>query len=288
MALFIMLGPIAWLAIAAGLQMAGALLFFKSTPDPILITTSIFITFGIYSLNKFTDCEDGFNCPERRMFFQKHSKLILLPISLFSVSLTLLATTNRLYFFHILLIVVGILYSVKLIPHRQFRSTGFTRLKNILLIKNITVSLLWGITPFALAASRVGISNIPSPSDLYVLILAFCCTWLINTTSCDVRDIAGDRHVGVTTVATKLGKRNTGLYLLGFGLVTSILVCIVGAVGLAGRQVCMLFIGTMLWTAIVALPIYFSNLRIPNNFIEPLIDSQAIVCGVGLITLASF
>ena len=283
-----MLGPIVWLAIAAGLQMAGALLFFKSAVDPILITAYFFITFGVYLLNKFTDSEDGFNCPERRMFFQNHSKLILLPITMFSVSLLLLAATGRLYLSHIVLTVLGILYSVQLIPYRKSRSTRFTRLKDILFIKNISVALLWGITPFAIAANRAGFSNMSSPSDLAVIILSFCSTWLINTTSCDVRDIAGDRHVGVKTVATILGKRNTGLYLLGFGLMTSILVCAAGATGLAGRPACLLFIGTMAWTAIVVLPIYLNNFRIPGNLIEPLIDSQAVVCGAGLITLALF
>lgn len=283
-----MLGPVTWLGIAAGLQMMGALLLFKSVPDPVFIATFVLITFGIYSLNKFTDCEDGFNCPERRKFFQNCSKLILLPISMFSISLILLTATHRLEFIHIVLIATGILYSVKLIPYRKSRSTRFTRLKDILFIKNITVSLLWGISPFVLAANRAGFSNMSAPCDLAVIILAFFGTSLINTTSCDVRDRIGDRHVGVTTVATKFGKRYTGLYLLAFGLVTSILVCVVGTAGLAGRPVCILFIGTMLWTTIVALPIYFNNLRIPENLIEPLIDSEGIVCGVGLITLTLF
>ncbi len=283
-----MLGPVAWLATAAGLQMAGALLFFKTSPDPVLIVTSIFITFGVISLNKFTDSEDGFNYPERRIYFQTHSTLILLPISFLAVSLLLLASTDRLYFFHIVLIAAGILYSVNLIPHRKSHSIQFIRLKNIPFVKNISVSLLWSITPFTLAASRAGLSNIPSPSDLTVVLLAFFSSSLINTTSCDVRDIAGDRHAGITTVATRFGKRYTGIYLLCFGLMMSVSVCIAGASGQIGRPACTFFIGTMLWTTMMALPIYSHTLRVPKNLIEPLIDSEGIICGAGLIILSFF
>ena len=107
---FKMIGPIAWLALAAGLQMIGALLFFKAPIDLILIFTGITITFGVYMLNKFTDDEDNYNCPDQKMFFQKKSLLIASPILLIVSSIFLLVITNRLVAWHIFLIVSGMMF----------------------------------------------------------------------------------------------------------------------------------------------------------------------------------
>ncbi|MBN1760854.1 MAG: UbiA family prenyltransferase [Chitinispirillaceae bacterium] len=281
---FKMLSPIALVAIAAGLQMAGALLFFKTAPDPFLIAGYVFITFGVYLFNRFTDCEDGFNCPEQRHFFQEQSRLILIPILVLSISILVLSATGRLSFWHIVLIVAGMFYSLRLIPHWRLGSIHFIRMKDIFFVKNLSVSILWSITPFAIAASQPA-SVIPVNADLIVIVLAFSITTLINTTTCDVRDIAGDRHVGVTTVATKLGKKRTGQYLFGLGLFVSIAVGTAFTARIISRPASILFVVTMTWTAFVSLPIYIKELRIPRNLAELLIDTQAIVCGVGLITL---
>jgi len=281
---FKMLWPITLLAVAAGLQMAGALLFFKTTIDPILIIGYFLITFGIYLLNRFTDCEDSFNCPEQKMFFQGQSKLIFFPIFMLSVSVILLSASGKLSFWHILLIASGILYSLKLLPQLKNGSIHFNRLKDLLFIKNLSVCLLWGITPFAVAASQTS-SVMPSSGNLAVVILAFCISTLINTTTCDVRDATGDRHVGITTMATKFGEERTKWYLFSLGLATSFFVGGACAAGMIGRPVCILYLATMIWTAIVVLPIYHTKLGIPRMVTEPLIETQQIFCGAALLML---
>jgi 4-hydroxybenzoate polyprenyltransferase len=273
------------LALAAGLQMWGALLFFKTRGDLILISTYFFITFGIYLLNRFTDNEDNFNCPEQKFFFQKKSKLIMFPISLIVASVILLSATERLVFWHIALIVLGVLYSVSLIPVMQQKSIKFLRIKDILFFKNIAVSLLWGIIPFAIAANQKS-AVFSINGDLIIVVAAFCLTTLINTVSCDVRDTEGDRHAGIETLATRYGEKRTGLFLFGLGLFATILVLIGFFAGNVGKPATMLFLATVAWTGIAALPIYIKKISLPKSVSEPLIDTQQIMCGVSLILLS--
>jgi 4-hydroxybenzoate polyprenyltransferase len=280
-----MLGPIAWLALAAGLQMLGALLFFKTPVDLILITTYFIITFGIYLLNRFTDSEDSFNCPEQRIFFQQKSKLIIVPIFFIAISIILLTATDRLVFWHIILIVLGVLYSVNLIPMVHNNSMRFVRLKDLLFIKNISVSLLWGITPFVIAASQKS-PVFPTLGDLLVVVSAFCLTTLINTVSCDVRDTDGDRHAGVLTLATRFGEKRTGALLSSLGILAGLLVAIDFFLGNVGKPATILFFSTIIWTGAVAVPIYIKKIKFPKSLSEPLIDTQQVVCGLSLIVLS--
>jgi 4-hydroxybenzoate polyprenyltransferase len=280
-----MLGPVAWLAFAAGLQMLGALLFFKAPLDPILISTYTIIAFGIYLLNRFTDKEDSYNCPEQKMFFQRKSTLIAFPIALIILSTLVLAVSNRLVLWHLVLVVSGILYSISIIPFIRNKSLCFIRLKDILFVKNVAVSLLWGIMPFAIAASQKT-STTPQKIELVTIIAAFCLSTLINTTSCDVRDVEGDRHAGAETIPTQFGINFTVFFLLLLGIIGSLFVAANFYLGNIGKAALCLFFATLLWTGIVAAPIYTKGLKLPKVISEPLIDTQQIFCGISLIVFS--
>jgi len=282
-----MLGPIAWLAIAAGLQMVGALLFFKAPVDLILVFTGATITFGVYLLNRFTDDEDSYNYPEQRMFFQKKSILIALPIGLIATSMALLAITKRLVAWHIILIVFGILYSVSVIPFIRNKSLCFIRLKNILFVKNIAVSLLWGITPFALAASQQ-FSVMPEKPDLLIAVVSFCLTTFITAIAYDVPDVEGDRYAGVLTIATRFGEKFTAHFLLYAGIIASLIVGISYTMGKIGLPVLILFFANILWTGIVTLPAFIIRIPVLKSYIKPLLDSQCVFCGISLIVFSFF
>jgi 4-hydroxybenzoate polyprenyltransferase len=282
-----MLGPIAWLALAAGLQMLGALLFFRAPVDLILIFTGAAITFSVYLLNRFTDNEDSYNYPEQKMFFQQKPALIGIPILLIAISFFLLAISGRLVTWHVILIIFGILYSVSVIPFVRNKSLCFVRLKDILFVKNLAVSLLWGITPFALAASQK-FSVMPAKFDLFVVATAFCLTSLINTASCDVRDVEGDRHAGVLTLATRFGQKFTAIFLLSLGAIGCCVVEINYLSGNVSRTAAILFFINIAWTGVVAAPLYLKYLKLPKSYSEPLIDSQFVMNGLSLIVLALY
>ena len=277
-----MLGPIAWLAFAAGLQMLGALLFFKAPVDLILISTGALITFGVYMLNRFTDEEDGYNYPEQKMFFQNKSVLIALPIALIAFSILLLAITERLVPWHIVLIVFGILYSLSIIPFVRNKSLCFIRLKDILFVKNIAVSLLWGITPFALAASQKNVV-MPGKADLLIAVTAFCLTTFITAIAYDVPDAEGDKHAGISTITTRFGKKFTRNFLFMVGILGCLFVGTLYVIGKIEIPALVLFFANVFWTGLVTVPVFIGRKQPLKLIIKPLLDSQCVFCGISLI-----
>jgi 4-hydroxybenzoate polyprenyltransferase len=276
-------GPTTFLGFAAGLEMYAAQIYFKTPPDIILILTSIALSFSIYMLNKFTDKEDSYNCPEQRLFFQRKSFLILLPVFLIIISMLTLIYSSRLALWHIILVVSGVFYSVTMVPFIKNRELVFLRLKDVFLLKNITVGVMWGVTPFAIALTQA--NEIPPITDLIIVVFAFCLTTLINSTTCDVRDMEGDRFAGVRTIPTQLGIRNTFNFLGTISIISALIISIIALTGVLSIETIILFYATLIWTAIVSLPFYIKN-KIPKIITDPLTDSHLILCAVLLIVIS--
>jgi 4-hydroxybenzoate polyprenyltransferase len=201
--------------------------------------------------------------------------------------MALLAITKRLVAWHIILIVFGILYSVSVIPFIRNKSLCFIRLKNILFVKNIAVSLLWGITPFALAASQQ-FSVMPEKPDLLIAVVSFCLTTFITAIAYDVPDVEGDRYAGVLTIATRFGEKFTAHFLLYAGIIASLIVGISYTMGKIGLPVLILFFANILWTGIVTLPAFIIRIPVLKSYIKPLLDSQCVFCGISLIVFSFF
>jgi len=277
--------PIALLSLAAGLQMFGALLFFDLPPNGILVFSYMLISFSIYLLNRYTDDEDSINCPEQKLYFQKKSSLLAIPIILIFISFILLASFSLLTIWHIVLIVCGVIYSVAMVPWFKNSKLAFIRLQDVVILKNLSVSLLWGITPFAIAASSEPLMH-PPALDLIVVIFAFCLTTFINTTSCDVRDIEGDKIAGVRTIAAILGRNVTGIVLFCLSVAAIVFVGVLSYLNHLHVNTILLFFVTMLWTLLVSIPVYLQSIKLPKTITEPLIDTQQILCGVVLIFIS--
>jgi 4-hydroxybenzoate polyprenyltransferase len=280
-----MLGPVAWLAFAAGLQMLGALLFFKAPIDPILISTGALLTFGVYLLNRFTDKEDGYNYPEQKMFFQHKPTLIFFPIVAIVLSFFILAVSSRLVMWHFVLIGGGIFYSISVIPFIQNKSLCFVRLKDILFVKNIIVSILWGVTPFAIAASQK-FSIAPSKIDLIIVSAAFCLTTFMTVIACDIHDIEGDRHAGIVTLATFFGKKLNALFLLILGTGGCLFVGFMYLEDKVSLAAMVLFLANIVWTCIAIAPVYGRLIHLSKPFRKPFVDSQLVFNGISLIVLS--
>jgi len=280
---FAMIAPVAWIAFAAGLQILGAFIYFKTPFDLIILITGMILTFCIYFINRFTDDEDNFNCPEQKIFFQKKSSLIIIPIILLVITYVVLGLTNRLGFWHFVLLFAGILYSINIIPVLNKKSIRFIRLKDITFLKNIIVSILWGLTPFAFAISLKHV--LPHQSDVLVIIGAFCLTVLINSTSTDVRDIVGDRIAGITTFANYFGKKITLWTLLSLGAISCAFVAILFQLEKIGIPSFLFFLMSVTWSLFAVIPIYSSKFHFSKAISEPINDSLAVFNGIGLILI---
>jgi 4-hydroxybenzoate polyprenyltransferase len=179
-----------------------------------------FGTLSLYTFNRYTELkEDEVTYPSRTEFI-KEKKKYLLTVTFISYILTiLLALNGGLAPLLLILItsIIMILYSVKL---SEFR------LKEIFIIKNLVVSVVWGIIltflPILFVERMVTIAYFP------VFMALFGLTF-INTVIFDVRDMVGDKVHSIMTFPVKYGVDKTRkiLFILNTALLFLILISMV-------------------------------------------------------------
>jgi 4-hydroxybenzoate polyprenyltransferase len=201
-----------WLSMGLALMSVMSSMLFKTKFEVMGPISSFLIFFALYTLNRQTDFEeDSKSYPKRAIFFKKHGKL-LFRIAILSYACAIFAALflsfSALMVVAIVLI-IGIAYSVKCIP--RIVSRGFIRLKDIVVVKTLTIAVTWATGTVLLATAYASI-DIPN-----VLIL-FCFVYVlirsaINTITFDMRDIRGDSSSGIKTIPVILGINNTKLLL---------------------------------------------------------------------------
>jgi len=163
------------------------------TPSTEVCLIVFLVVFSTYSLNKFTDMkEDEINMPERVKFISHRKRIVLLSaLSAYSLSILLTFQVNP-YAIPIVVIplITNFIYGLKLIPR-------IPRLKDIPIMKNVFVALSWASVVVLLPES----GNISSSNEFTVVIFYFILVkCFINTVLFDIRDVEGDRAMGVETI----------------------------------------------------------------------------------------
>lgn len=169
-----------------------------------LLAVIFFISFATYNFNRSTDLdEDSISHPERTAFvtqYHKHLKLF--------ATLSYVLGAGLAFFLHftvglltlIPLIAVS-LYSVPWIPN-----SSYDRLKEILVVKNVTVAASWAVvvTFLPLVYLQVGIETATGVVFAFIFLKV-----LGNTITFDIRDIEGDKSEGITTIPVTFGVEKT-------------------------------------------------------------------------------
>ena len=170
----------------------------------LLLIATFFLGISIYSLNRVTDLEeDSINLPDRGQFFKKNRDYLLFA-SLESINIAVI-----LAFFSKPSAIIIILFAF-FIAFFYDIGTRRLRLKNILLLKNITIA--GTMTIAAVLLPLVVHTNI----SFVVLMVAYFIflNIFIESVLHDVRDIDGDRKAGVRTIPGYLGRNKTRNLLL--------------------------------------------------------------------------
>ncbi len=174
----------------------------------------LFYVLSMHILNRFTEKGlDRFrDDPARVRFYEKYTGfMIALGIlsGLAAVGISLIMGT--LPFLMILSAsVIGVLYSVQIVPERLRRPLGFRRLKDIAASKNIFVALAWAVVSVFPMFFTSGHNDLPAT------FLAFAFVFLvtgIRSIVMDLTDISADRLVGRETVPIVIGERRTARIL---------------------------------------------------------------------------
>ncbi len=170
----------------------------------LLLVAAFFLGVSVYSLNKVTDLEeDLINMPERARFVQKNRDYLLFAsVESINIAVVLALFSNPSAIVIILLaFCVGVFYSVGL---RRLRLKSVLLLKNFLIAGTCTVAAV--LLPLAVNA---GVPFIVLMVAYFIFLKA-----LINSVLFDVRDVEGDRKVGVRTIPLTLGRNKTRNLLL--------------------------------------------------------------------------
>jgi (E)-4-hydroxy-3-methyl-but-2-enyl pyrophosphate reductase len=198
---------------AAGMALASTLLQ-GLKPNWDVAGVALCYIYAMHILNQFLDKEAGqYNDPDRAHFLSKHRVfLISSGVAAASAAVVLCALLGALPFALVATMsVLGLLYSVPVVPRRLEAKIGIQRLKDIPGSKTLAASLAWAFIVALLPAAALG------PNSLVGLALAFTYTLVLmflRSALFDVLDVQGDLIVGKETIPIVLGEAQTRRLLL--------------------------------------------------------------------------
>jgi 4-hydroxybenzoate polyprenyltransferase len=242
------------------------------TPNVMVCFAVFLMTFSVYSLDKITDSkEDAINMPERSSFLSGRRKLVLcysLAAYALSALLIFLDRPSNLPIIFIPL-AANAVYGSKLI-------SGMPRLKDVPVVKNVVVAISWALVTTLLPAMQMA----PKTGSMIASVLYFMLAKVfINAVLFDVRDVKGDREMGVKTMPVLLGFRRTTAILLGLN---------------STLLLCLMYLGSMLryLTLIMVLYgyvyiFYFSERRSPIA-LDFFVDGQWMIFAIFFLVLKGF
>ncbi len=181
------------------------------------VLTAFFVTLGVYSFNQVTDYEeDRVNKPNSVVISGRKSPRQILYFSFLCKALAIalaFAIGQAAFLLICSVVLIGFVYSFKL--------PGLVRLKEIFIVKNITVSTVWSL----MVIVPVFASNAAfQPEFLIVMAFVFLHN-LMGVLNADLKDTDGDLKSGLKTIPGVVGKNGT--LLLIFGLNTLALLLLV-------------------------------------------------------------
>jgi 4-hydroxybenzoate polyprenyltransferase len=242
-----------------------------------LLLASFLIAFSVYSLDKLSNLEeDSISLPKRAQFISRHKKLfIYVTVASYAFAIVLACLKNIVALSVILSpLLIGLLYSLKI---------ANVRLKDIPILKNISISASWAIvgTFLPLAVSF-------EPDLIRIIIIFYFCfiKCFINTVIFDVRDIEGDSANGVRTIPVILGLKTTKILLifLNSTLIPWLIICYFGGLFHQYLLILILSIFYSFWYIL-----YFSrkNTEISKS-IDLFVDGEWIYMGIGIFVVKMF
>jgi len=211
-------------AAAVGMAYISCLIQGSGLSLPVATTLGL-VVFSVYNLNRKTDeAEDALNHASRHRITSSFSRpLLIMAVAAYAAALCIAAGSGIAALgVAILPLIAGGVYSLPFLPG----ASGYRRLKEIPVCKNLVVSFAWGFTFSLLPVTMLGIEA--GSASLLVFIFIFCWTFIASVIP-DVRDRAGDATTGVLTIPVLCGVEGTRTLLSAFNLLSGIILVILAA-----------------------------------------------------------
>ena len=266
---------------AFALAHAAAILSGRS-PGLIYPALAFFYIYAMYVLNRFLDKgASAYNDPEVATFYRKH-RTFLIVSGIVSI-ITALALSWYLgpgvFFAMAGLNLLGIVYSIPLVPEGLRHLWRYSRIKDFPGSKTLSEALAWGSVIALLPL--LGSQKMALLAALAAFIFVFSITYF-RSALFDIFQEQGDLFVGVETLPITLGQERTLLLLKGVAIFAGIFLTAAPLSGAVGPFAYLLLLSVL--SSILCLFAYEKKWLHPGRRFEALVEGNFFLAGFfGLI-----
>ncbi|UCF85152.1 MAG: 4-hydroxy-3-methylbut-2-enyl diphosphate reductase [Desulfobacteraceae bacterium] len=247
-------------------------------PDFIFPFLTFLYIYAMHAFNRFLDKgASAYNDPELAAFLKKHKHLLITMgavaittalILSYSIGLiTLLALGG--------LSVLGIMYSIPLVPERIWHKSSYSKIKDIPGSRTLSEALAWAA--IITIVPLLEIDRIVWPAAI-ISILAVFFIGYIRSALFDIFRIQGDLIVGSETLPITLGEKKTLFLLKMLLLLCAIILCSAPILGLVGPFSFLLLIPLV--TLSLCLVAYERSWLYPGIAFEALVEGNFFLSGL--------
>jgi len=248
------------------------------------------IIFGIYTMNRLTDTVEDFTNDIGRLLFFQH-KRIFFCLGAFSLAASAgwLLWEGKLTWLHYLLMCIGLGYSFRIVPWYARGGMRWTRIKEMVLVKNLSVAFLWGAAIFLVPIHYAAIRNI-NEAHVWLLAAGLIISCFNSTLFDDIVDEPGDRVAGIKTVPTVWGVHRSIRILLSIDAAWTLLAVTLAFAYRVNAGHAMFLVGMGLYPLAYLLP-HSRSLNVGGKSgtgrwpVESLAEGNLIFFAVGMLLL---
>jgi len=278
---FLLLSNVVVAGGASAVAFAAAVLAGRKT-DIVYPLLAFFYVYAMHVLNRFLDKgASAYNDPEVALFYRRHrifliisgiiSIIMALALS-YSVGLGVLLAMAALN-------ILGIMYSIPLVPAGIRHLWEYSRIKDIPGSKTLSEGLAWGVVSVALPF--LGNQVIALPAAVAAFIFVFSLTY-IRSALFDIFQEQGDLIVGVETLPVTWGEEKTLLLLKGIAVCTALVLVAAPLAGAVGPFAFLLLLSVL--SSMACLVVYEKKWLHPGRRLETLLEGNFYLTGLlGLI-----
>jgi len=280
-----LLQALRFLTLSNLLVASGAFSFAYAIPllsgrDPHLtfpLVTFLYI-YAMHVFNRFVDKgASAYNDPDRATFLQTHRPLLIISgLGAIAIALTLSITSGIPIFLVLIgLSILGIIYSIPLVPKRFRHRHRYIRIKDIPGSRSLSEALAWVAVITLLPLLKT--DRILWQAVAIAIFAVFSMSY-IRATLFSIFQVQGDLIVGTETLPITLGERKTLLILKAILMATGIILVGSPLLGLVGPFSYILFLPLLtLWLCLTA---YEKRWLYPGIALESLVEANFMLAGL--------
>lgn len=255
-----------------------SLIFQGIKPSVTVLSIAFFYVFAIHVFNRYNERRnDAFSDPSRNSLFRNHGKtLIAAAVAASFTSLYLSYVLGAMPFIFLLFsFLMGILYSIHIVPERLQPFIKYQRLKDVPGSKDIFIAVAWTWVIVLIPILQQHISF----SYRSITIIGFMLlTVFIRSVVFDIVSIEGDRIVGRETIPILLGQKMTQTMLFIISIIIGTFILLSAVFGLVPSLGYYLILPP---AGMVTCLYFFQQKRIhANTLFEAIIDGNFLLAGL--------